>query len=174
MVCFTPGTKYSPPMTGDRLSPPLPPAVRATNLLNTCLVPSIFERSLHSRGVGCIHNCHCLNTATSLIFFTFVPSINTLVLGSLNNNCRLPTSNTSSHLRLPHTQQHHRHTDNNTTKMRSTTFSATAALLSALTLVNAQTFTSCNPTTNCTCRFPLVSRDAPLTRTQQAVPPTQV
>jgi len=35
--------------------------------------------------------------------------------------------------------------------MRSTTFSATAALLSALTLVNGQTFTSCNPTTNSSC-----------------------
>jgi len=35
--------------------------------------------------------------------------------------------------------------------MRSTTFSATAALLSALTLVNGQTFTSCNPTSNSSC-----------------------
>jgi beta-glucanase (GH16 family) len=35
--------------------------------------------------------------------------------------------------------------------MRSTTISATAALLSALTLVNGQTFTSCNPTTNSSC-----------------------
>lgn len=35
--------------------------------------------------------------------------------------------------------------------MRSTTFSATAALLSALTLVNGQTFTSCNPLSNSSC-----------------------
>lgn len=35
--------------------------------------------------------------------------------------------------------------------MRSTTFATTAALLSALTLVKGQTFTSCNPTTNSSC-----------------------
>jgi len=41
--------------------------------------------------------------------------------------------------------------------MLSTPLAATAVLLSALSLVNGQTFTDCNPTTN-TCRFTFNSK----------------
>lgn len=157
-------------MTGDH------PRLRCELRICLILVSFLpFSKGLSIQEASAVFTTVIVSTPRLLLssLLLFLP-FNTLVLRSLNNNCRLPTSNTSSHSRLPHTQQHHGHTNNNTTKMRSTPFSATAALLSALTLVNAQTFTSCNPTTNCTCRFPLVSRDAPLTRVQQAVPPTQV